>query len=407
MTDSSAIKSKKGLRQLLFLSVAAFFDGFDFMAITQILPGLRQDFGLNEFHGGLLISFVNAGALISYFLLRLTDRFGRIRLLKTTIAGYSVFTALSGLAPDIYSFAAFQFLARIFLISEVSIAIIYASEEFPASKRGLYLGIIQGFLSLGFIVCAVVVPIMLNSVFGWRGVYFIGIIPLMLIAYGRRSMQETNRYSSLSGIRENEPLFAIWRTPYRMRLLQTSLIWLFTYMCTHSAVVFWKEFAVAERNFTDEMVGSAISLASVVALPLVFLTGRFLDVAGRKLGAVIVFTIQITSVVLSYSLHGFWALTFSLILGTYGSSAVMIVLNALTAELFPTFMRGNAFAWSNQLIGRTGYVLSPMLVGYFALNFGWGDVSKNLGIFTFTALMMILVLFPETKLKELEQTSQL
>lgn len=85
----------------------------------------------------------------------------------------------------------------------------------------------------------------------------------------------------------------------------------------------------------------------------------------------------------------------------------MIVLNALTAELFPTFMRGNAFAWSNQLIGRTGYVLSPMLVGYFALNFGWGDVSKNLGIFTFTALMMILVLFPETKLKELEQTSQL
>ncbi|MEZ4251836.1 MAG: hypothetical protein R3B99_26800 [Polyangiales bacterium] len=67
---------------------------------------------------------------------------------------------------------------------------------------------------------------------------------------------------------------------------------------------------------------------------------------------------------LCYTLEGLWPLTFALMLGIFASSAYLPILNGYTAELFPTRLRGMAFAWSNNLLGRLGYVLSPVAVGF-------------------------------------------
>ena len=48
----------------------------------------------------------------------------------------------------------------------------------------------------------------------------------------------------------------------------------------------------------------------------------------------------------------------SLVFAIFGASAVLSVLNAYNTELFPTELRGDAFASSNNLLGRIGYVLS-------------------------------------------------
>ena len=47
----------------------------------------------------------------------------------------------------------------------------------------------------------------------------------------------------------------------------------------------WKDFAVAERGFTDGQVGLSLTIASLVAMPLVFGAGKLLDVMGRKRGS--------------------------------------------------------------------------------------------------------------------------
>jgi putative MFS transporter len=394
---------------LLYLSVATFFDGFDIMAITQLLPNFRSDLGLSQAQGGMLIAFINIGAIAAYFLLRATDHFGRRKMLNVTIIGYTLSTFASGLAPNVIVFGLIQFFARMFLIAECSIAMVYVAEEFPADRRGLAMGVIQGSLSLGMIVCAALVPLLLKTSFGWRSVYFAGIIPLILIAIARRSIQESKRFTNSSN-NENTKLVTllyIMKSPYRQRVLQMGLMWAFTYFCTQSAVTFWKEFAVAERFFSDSQVGLAISLASILSMPFVFGTGKFLDIAGRRLGALIIFIIEILAVISCYSFHGFWSLTIALVFGVFGASAVMVVLNTYTTELFPTHLRGNAFAWANSLIGRIGYVISPLVVGYLAGTFGWGLSVKFTVIGLITVIIMILILLPETKAKELEITSQL
>jgi putative MFS transporter len=82
---------------------------------------------------------------------------------------------------------------------------------------------------------------------------------------------------------------------------------------------------------------------------------------------------------------------------------VLPVLNAFTTELFPTEFRGDAFAWSNNVIGRIGYVLSPIGIGYAATRVGWSRALAPTALAPLIALGLIFLLLPETRAKELEE----
>lgn len=394
----------------VFLGVATFFEGYDFIALTQVLPEIRAEMGLTKTDAGLMVSTIHVGTVVAFFLMRYADRWGRKQLLTVTIAGYTVFTFLSGLAPEVYSFALCQLIARVFLIAEWATSMVLAAEEFPADRRGLVLGSIQGMSSLGSVFCAGVVPALIkSSSYGWRMVYFVGIIPLLVLAVARRGLKESKRFAEVKKLREGKKtsLFDIWRTPYRGRMLKMSLIWGLTYVCTNNAITFWKEFVRENRGFSLEDVGSAIAIAAVGAIPLVFLAGRLLDGLGRRRGAVVIYTMAMLGVIGAYGLHGYWPLTGSLVLAIFGASACLPVLNAYTTELFPTELRGDAFAWSNNLLGRIGYVGSPAVLGLMASSMGWGPAVQLTALGPALALVLMLLWLPETKDKELEETAQL
>jgi putative MFS transporter len=396
-------------RLFVFLSVATFFEGYDFFALTQILPNLRADFGLSKFDAGLLFAFVNFGTVVAWLLVRRADRWGRRRVLTITIVGYTVFTLLSGLSWNAVSFAIFQFVARIFLIGEWATSMVYAAEEYPADRRGTMIGVLQAFASLGGIVCAGVAPMLLATEYGWRSVYFVGVIPLAILAFARRGLRETARFEAIAARGESlvRPIFAIWKTPYRRRLIQLATIWFLTYACTQIAVSFWKDFAVTERGLTDADVGRALVVASLVSMPFVFLAGKLLDVVGRKRGSILIFTLTSVGVFFAYTLHGSWPLTIAMALSVFGISAVLPALNAFTTELFPTELRGDAFAWSNNLLGRTGYVLSPIAIGWAAETWSWGAAIRPTALLPLVALALIYLWLPETRHRELEETAAL
>jgi putative MFS transporter len=391
----------------VFLSVATLFEGYDFMALSQILPQLKRSMSLDETQIGAMVTWINLGTVMAFALVSLADRWGRKRLLTITIAGYTVATFASGFAPNLVILAGLQFLARMFLIAEWATSMVYAAEEFPAARRGMVIGVIQACSSLGSIICAGVVPLLLKTSYGWRSVYFVGIIPLVVLMIARRDLRESTRFTQDVGERAKSSLWDIWKTGHRRRVLQLALIWALTYVSTNNAVVFWKQFAVDERGLTDGEVGLAITIAAVGSMPMVFYAGKLLDVIGRKRGATVIFLLGSLGILGCYSLHGFWPLTACLVLGIFGASAVLPVLNAFTAELFPTKLRADAFAWSNNLLGRITYVLSPLAVGWTAQRIHWGPAMQLTTIGPVIALGLILWLLPETQAKELDETALL
>jgi putative MFS transporter len=394
-------------RLFAFLSVATFFEGYDFLALSQVLPEISSALNLAEAEAGAVVGFINLGAVAAFFLVRYADRWGRKRLLTITIAGYTIFTVATGLSWDVWSFVCFQFFARMFLIAEWATSMVYAAEEFPADRRGMVMGVIQGFSSLGSIVCAGVVPALLVATdYGWRNVYLVGVLPLVVVAYARRGLRETKRFAEQEKPPTPPSVFRIWRTPHRKRVVQLGIIWAATYVCTQVAVTFWKIFAVAERGFTAKEVGAAIAIAAVGSMPLVFYAGRLIDQIGRRYGALVIFGLGALGVLGCFRLESHGALTFALVFGIFGASAVLPVLNAYTTELFPTEYRADAFAWCNNIIGRVGYVLSPVAVGFAAEHIGWGAAVQLTVVGPLLAVALIFLWLPETKNLSLEDTSR-
>ena len=381
------------------------------MAITQILPNLRAEMGLDLSAAGYLIGFVNVGAILAFLIVRKADDWGRKRVLTITILGYTVFTFLTALSPNVWAFAVFQLIARIFLLGEWAVSMVIAAEEFPATKRATVIGVIQASSSLGAVVCAGVVPLLLKTSYGWRSVYLVGVIPLVLLAFARRGLKETSRFEEHAATQSKEKsdersLWDIWSSPYRNRMLVLASIWFVSYIAAQNSVAFWKEFAVGERGFTDAQVGLALSLAAIVAMPFVFASGKLLDVIGRRRGAFIIYVLGALGTFGSYTLHGFWPLTAAVVLGIMSASAFLPVLNSYTTEMFPTEFRGAGFAWSNNILGRISYVLAPLMVGFIAGRIGgFGPVVAALSIFPIIAIIMIYALLPETKNLELEDTA--
>ncbi|HEX4336065.1 MAG TPA: MFS transporter [Polyangiaceae bacterium] len=394
-------------RLLALLSVAAFFEGYDFIALTQILPNLRTAMNIDRQTAGQMIALINAGTMVAYFLVRGADRWGRKRVLTVTIAGYTSMTFLSGLAPGPWTFASLQMLGRIFLIAEYATSMVIAAEEFPEDRRGLSIGLVGACSSLGSIVCAGLAPLLLKTSFGWRSVYFVGIVPLLLLAYARRGISETRRFVETGPAAESRSFLYVFRTAHRRRVFQLGAIWFAAYIGSQSTVTFWKDFAVNERGFTDGDVGAAITVAAAVALPLVFSVPKLLDLLGRKPTAALVFLSGALGTVGCYTFHGRAALTASLVLGVFAASAFLPVLNALTTELFPTEIRAEGYAWANNVIGRIGYVLSPLVVGWAAEKAGWGPVVRLTAVGTLASLALVYLMLPETKNRTLEETSRL
>ena len=108
----------------------------------------------------------------------------------------------------------------------------------------------------------------------------------------------------------------------------------------------------------------------------------------------------------AYTFWGFVPLLISMTVGIFGINAVLTVLNTFMTELFPTAVRGNAVAWSNNLIGRVGYVLSPLAIGQVVQEYGWGLPLRFSTLFPLVALGLIFLWLPETRARELEEISK-
>jgi putative MFS transporter len=121
----------------------------------------------------------------------------------------------------------------------------------------------------------------------------------------------------------------------------------------------------------------------------------------------VIFTVAAGGVFGAYTLEDPVALNISLGAAIFGVSAVLPVLNAWSTELFPTELRANGYAWSNNLLGRIGYVIGPVAVGWGAESFGWGPAVAATAFGPLAALGLILLWMPETRGKELEETSLL
>src|SRR5947208_5263084 len=142
-------RSDKCLRLLLVLLISAtFFEGYDGSILALLLPNIQSTFHVSEAVLGITRIPIEFGLFVAFFVARLSDRVGRRPLLLWSVVGYTLFTALTAVSWDIWSFAFFQFGSRIFLGAEYAVGVTMIVEEDPAARRGRALGTLLPFSPL-------------------------------------------------------------------------------------------------------------------------------------------------------------------------------------------------------------------------------------------------------------------
>ncbi|MGH7934638.1 MAG: MFS transporter [Candidatus Binataceae bacterium] len=389
-------------------TTAGFFDSYDGALLSLALRQIQRGLGVAEAHLGAMLSVIRLGYLGSLLIAPLADVFGRRRLLLYTIVGYTIFTGLSAVAPHDRGFVTTQFLARAFSGAEATVSLVILAEEVDAAVRGWALGL-QGALAIsGYGLAAMVFALVGVIPYGWRGLYALALLPLVLIMPLRRILPESKRFEreSLAGFRPAsavEPVIALFRV-YPKRLWIVVAVAFLNTMGAGSASFFFPTYLQEAHGWSPAQVSSLVVFGGALGILGSVVAGRLSDRFGRRMmGALFMFLGPLLTVWMyttrTNAVIPLWMLRL------FCDTASGAITTIYSAELFPTSHRAAA-ASAMVVSGTTGGALGLMLesVLYGAIGSHWTSICY-LTVFWLIASFVMFALFPETAGRELDEIS--
>ena len=399
--------TKRQRRVFLIASTAGFFDQYDRALLSLALKQIQAGLKIAESHVGAMLSIIRLGYLLSLILTPFADVFGRRRLLLYTVMGYTVFTGLSAIAPGERTFVAFQIIARAFAGAEAAVAMVIVAEEVDAAHRGWAIGLLGGVSSVGYGLAAIVFAMVNVIPFGWRGLYAIALLPLVLIIPLRRVLPESARFEKeqLEGVQPLkvwEPLVQLY-SAYPGRLLMLVSVAFLGSMGGNPAGFLFPKFLQEAHHWSPANVSELVFFGGALGILGSIVAGRLSDRYGRR---VMVVTCSFVSPLLTiwmYTAPGA-SIVPAWILQVFFDIAAGTILNAYSAELFPTSYRstaGSALTVAGTTGGAIGLLLESVL---YSLTGSHAKAVCYLTIF-WILTPAIMWFLPETAGRELEEIS--
>jgi MFS family permease len=380
-------------------------DSFDVMLYSLVLASLIQDPALQLSTsvagqlGAITLVAAAAGGVVFGVV---ADRLGRKRALMAAILIYSVFTAACGLAQTVPQLAVFRVLLGFGMGGEWATGVALVSETFPARHRGKALAFVQSAWAIGYGLAALV-NLVVMPLWGWRGVFFVGVLPALLTLWIRRKVEEPEMWHHTQAT-DRGRIGALF-TGERART--TTFIVLMNACCLFGwwGLNLW---VPAYLNLPPERGGVGLS-SSAMSWFVMFMQvgmwfgyisfGYIADAIGRK-PAYILFVLMAAVLLPIYGvLREPWML---LLLGPFVAffgTGYFSGFGAVIAELYPTSVRATA-AGVGYNVGRIASAVAPFVVGSMAGTQGFGVAFGIVGAAFLGAALMWLGI-PATGNKEL------
>ncbi|MGN7199604.1 MFS transporter [Arthrobacter sp. SAFR-044] len=378
------------------ICAALLFDGYDLVVYGTVLPGLLADAGqIGHFDAataGLLGSWALIGVLVGSLACgAIGDFFGRRRLMLAGIAWFSLGMFATALATDVTAFGALRFATGLGLGVVIASAGATMAEFAPAGRRQFYNAIVYSGVPAGGVLASVLGIAFLDSI-GWRGLFIIGSLPLLVILpIAWRKLPESPRWLLARG-REEEALAAAWRTGVPLAEEQVIREAGAAPRKSGFAAVFSRQFVVASillglMSFCGLLLtyglntwlpkimegygyGRTYALFFPLALNLGAVVGglmasRMADRNGPQ--RVIAATFALATISLGLMTFSFpLPLLFTFIatagVGTLGTQ---VLVYGFQSNYFTTNARAAGVAWCAS-VGRLGGVLGPIIGGWLA-----------------------------------------
>jgi len=401
---------------VVLLGTATFFEGYDSGINAVVLKDVAKAFHVSLEQTGRLtapIAIIGMGAFGALAVTTLGDRFGRRPLLISTTLFYALFTGLTATASSLATFVLYQFAARTFLIAEYATAITIVAEEYPAARRGRAMGTLAAVGAFGLPVVAVLHLIFVKTGLGWRGLYLVGLLPLLVVALLRLKLRETSRWVQAQSEGASPGFRHVIREANRRVLVTVCLLYFFVHFALLGAATWWPYYAGVQRHFSDATITWILATAYPLGMVGSFAAGRLQDRYGRRPVGLVFLLMTLVSTVIVFQISTPKPMFFSLAAAVFFGIGVTPILNALASELFHTEIRATAVALARSVFGTLGAIAGPFAIGLLAdrglaARFSGGPflgdlgASVSLGALMYLPAAFLLMRLPETAGLELE-----
>ena len=389
-------------RALIAAALGWMLDAFDVMLYALVITSIMADLEFGRDTAGALGSatlLASAGGGMLFGVI--ADRYGRTRALMGSVLVYSIFTAACGFANNVWQLAVFRVLLGIGMGGEWASGAALVSETWPAQHRGKALGLMQSAWAIGYGLAALVTMIVLPR-WGWRAVFFVGILPAFFTLWVRRNVEEPEIWRTLqakpaSARTPFSTIFApgMWRITVAITLMNACTMfawWGFNLWLPGYLVMPESDGGIGLSN----TIMTSFVIAMQIGMWFGYVTFGFIsDQIGRRRSYVIYTLTAAVLIGADISLRLPVAL---LLLGpavAFFATGYFSGFGAVTAELYPTDIRATAQGFTYN-IGRIASAIAPYTVGSLAQSHGF-DIALSTTSVAFVLAAVIWIWIPETK----------
>jgi MFS family permease len=398
-------------RTLLAAALGWALDAFDAMLYALVLTMLMRELGMSKTTAGLLgtltlLASGMGGVLFGF----LADRMGRKQALMASILTYSVCSFASGLATSIAMLAAARFLLGLGMGGEWNTGATLVAESWPTDLRAKAISVVQSSWALGFAAAALVAgPV--ARYFGWRAVFFVGILPALLTLWIRRGVPESAMWKEGALHRRDDgsrpaKFSLIFRPPYlrhTFALLMFNFCSLFGWWGLFTWLPPYLSLPVAQggRGFGAMGTTTLLVVLNLFGMfPGYASFGWVADRIGRR-KAFLVYSLSATILIPLYAAARSPALL--MFMGTlvaFFATGVFSGSGIMGSEIFPTGVRARALGFTYNG-ARAMSSVAPLVIGSVGeiKGLGWAFYLCAAG-YLMAALMTTQL--PETRGKKLE-----
>jgi MFS family permease len=397
-------------RRTLLAAFAGYgVDGFDYMIYTFLIPTLLAAWGMSKAQAG----YIASGALLTsavggWAAGVLADRYGRVRILQLTVLWFAAFTFLSGFTNSFWQLLVTRSLQGLGFGGEWAVGSVLIAETIAPQNRGRATGLVQSSWSVGWAGAAFAFWALYAFVpapLAWRILFWLGVLPALVIVYIRRNVVEPAVYLQLrqdaAGAGRPPSAAGQWLGIFRRPLLRTTVL-----ASLLSAGMLGAYYAVSTWLPTYLNVERHMSVGGTAAYLLILIAGSFVgylasawvsDTLGRRRGFVLFAVGGIVAVLAYTRLPADDAITLCLgfPLGFF-NSGIFAGMGAYLAELYPTAVRGSGQGFSYSA-GRALGAGCPALIGASSGHASLADAIGGVTVAAYALVIAMVLALPETR----------
>lgn len=387
-------------RTLMASSLGWMLDSMDVMLYALVLGPVQREMHLTAAVSGAMMSATLVSAAVGGLGFGwIADRFGRVRALTGSILIYSVATALCGLTHSAWQLLLCRVILGLGMGGEWASGAALVAETWPDKDRGKALAVVQSSWAIGFALGAALVALILPR-FGWRAVFFAGIVPGLLTLWFQRGLEEpkTWREARTAKVRIGQL--------FQGELGRATLVC--ASMNAAALFAWWGLFTWVPHFLSQPRTqgGRGLDIVDTSLWTIVMQAGTFLgylsfgflaDRFNRKY-TYIGFLLVAACLVPAFAFldNPSALLLIGPLVGFFGTG-YFSGFSVIASELFPTSVRGSAMGFVYN-IGRVSSAAAPWLIGRFSESVGLSAaLCITSGAFLLAALIATALRLPQLK----------